>query len=64
MSSLYAAAKHVPDPDATAEKWAVAAAVRGASGVALAEKPPDFDRMSNAEFSRTVKEKYGYDPGV
>lgn len=54
----------LPDPNATEDVEAVTAAVRGASRTAPADPPPKFGSMSNAEYRKTVKEKYGYDPGV
>jgi hypothetical protein len=53
-----------PDAEATADRNAVAAAVRGASGRAPPEPKPNYGRLSDAEFRREVREKYGYDPGV
>jgi hypothetical protein len=52
------------DPVATDDRDAVAAAVRGASTKVTAEPPPSFGHMSNSEFRKSVREKYGFDPGV
>ena len=52
------------DPVATGDGDAVAAAVRGASTKVTAEPAPNFGHMSNSEFRKTVREKYGFDPGV
>lgn len=52
------------DEEATEDRDAVAAAVRGASTRAPADAPVNFGNQSNSEFRNTVKEKYGFDPGV
>lgn len=54
----------LPDPDATSDKEAVAAAVRGASTKAPPEKPPNLGQLSNPEYRKKVKEDWGFDPGV
>jgi hypothetical protein len=55
------AESHRPlDPIATAEHDAVAAAVRGASGKASPEPPPNFGAMSDAELRRFTKQNYGF----
>jgi hypothetical protein len=55
---MISAARSQPDPEATANRYAVAAAVRGASGIAPPEKPPRYGDMSEAEFARE-KKKFG-----
>jgi len=53
------------DPQATEDREAVAAAVRGSSTNRTPESaPPDFSRMGSAEYRNAVREKYGFDPGV
>jgi len=53
------------DPQATEDREAVAAAVRGSSTNRAPESaPPDFSRMGSAEYRNAVREKYGFDPGV
>lgn len=54
----------LPDPNTTEDVAAVTAAVRGASNKIPPEAPPKFGGMSNSEYRKSVKEKYGYDPGV
>lgn len=54
----------LPDPDATAERDAVAAAVRSASTKAPPDKPPNLGGLSNAEYNQKVKEQFGFNPGV
>lgn len=54
----------LPDKNATEDREAVAAAVRGASTKAPEGKPPDFSGMQNREYNQTVKQLYGFDPGV
>src|SRR5512146_548287 len=52
------------DENATEDRDAVAAAVRGASTRAPVDAPVNFGNLSNAEFRNAVKEKHGFDPGV
>ena len=54
-------ARAVPryDRDATEDREAVTAAVRGASAKAPPEKPPDFSRMSPAEFDAAKDRLFG-----
>lgn len=42
----------LPDPDATEDRAAVTAAVRGASQKAPAETPPNYGAMTDAEFAQ------------
>lgn len=42
----------LPDPDATEDRAAVTAAVRGASQKAPAETPPNYGNMTDAEFAK------------
>jgi hypothetical protein len=52
------------DETATADREAVAQAVRGASTKPATEPPPKLGGKSNAEFRKHVIEQYGFDPGV
>lgn len=52
------------DDTATADREAVAAAMRGASTKVAAEPAPKFGHMSNAEYRKSIREQYGFDPGV
>lgn len=54
----------LPDKQATEDREAVTAAVRGASTKAPEGKAPDFASLSNNEYRTTVKQLYGFDPGV
>lgn len=54
----------LPDRAATEDVEAVAAAVRGSSNRLPEGRAPAYGNQSNAEFRKSVKEKYGYDPGV
>lgn len=51
------------DPQATADREAVAAAVRGASTKAPAAPPPKLGTMSDAKLRQHISEEYGFDPG-
>lgn len=48
--------KKMPDPEATADRAAVAAAVRGASTRAPEQKPVNLGSMNNAEFNAFLRE--------
>lgn len=63
-AELSAKFKKLPDPQATEDVAAVTAAVRGASQRPPADKAPNFASMSNGEYRKSVKEKYGFDPGI
>lgn len=53
------------DPQATEDRAAVAAAVRGASTQRAPDTPsPNYTTQSNAEYRRSIREQYGFDPGV
>jgi hypothetical protein len=52
------------DKAATEDREAVTAAVRGASTKAPEAKPVNYGNMSNAEFRKSVRDQYGFDPGV
>lgn len=53
------------DETATADREAVAQAVRGASTTKVAAEPaPKFGGMSNAAYRKYVIENHGFDPGV
>jgi hypothetical protein len=59
-AQLYKLAASRPDRELTADRNAVAAAVRGASSSATPHEPePDLSNLNNAEFRRHVREKYG-----
>jgi hypothetical protein len=52
---------HKPiDETATAEHDAVVAAVKGASGKAQPEPPPNFGQMSDKEFNRWTRTNLGF----
>jgi hypothetical protein len=53
---------NLPDRDATADRAAVTAAVRGASTRQPEAKPPDFSRMSDAEARDAIQKQHGYTP--
>lgn len=53
-----------PDPNATEDRDAVTAAVRGASTKAPEGKAPDFSKASNNEFRNEVEKQFGYTPNV
>jgi hypothetical protein len=44
------------DPDATADRLAVVAAMKGASGKPAPERPPDLTRMTDGEFKRYTEQ--------
>jgi len=50
MARLYKEAKSQPDQQATEDRAAIAAAVRGSSKAPLPEKPKDYGAMNDAEF--------------
>lgn len=53
------------DPQLTEDRAAVAAAVRGASTQRAPETPPpNYSQQNNAEYRRSIREQYGFDPGV
>jgi hypothetical protein len=54
----------MPDPEATADRNAVTAAIRAASGPAQREPPPNYSRQTNAEYRQQILQQFGYDPGV
>jgi flagellar hook protein FlgE len=54
----------MPDPEATADRNAVTAAIRAASGPAQREPPPNYSRQTNAEYRAQILQEFGYDPGV
>ena len=54
----------LPDKQATEDREAVTAAVRGASTKAPEGKAPDFSGMNNAAFREEHKKLYGYYPSV
>src|SRR5262249_25158050 len=59
MERLLKAAKSQPDPEATANRMAVAAAVRGTTGKVPEEKPIRYGDLTDAEFKKELR-KYGY----
>lgn len=54
----------MPDRNATEDREAVTAAVRGASTKAPETPPANYGGMSNAEYREKVRQDYGFDPGV
>lgn len=54
----------LPDANATEDRDAVTAAVRGASTKAPEGKAPDFSKASNQDFRNEVEQKWGYTPNV
>ena len=54
----------MPDKNATEDREAVTAAVRGASTKAPESKPPDFKGMTNNEFADHVAKEHGFRPEV
>jgi len=52
------------DPAATEDREAVTAAVRGAAKQPPPERPPNLDRMSNAELRKHTEDKFGYTPNI
>lgn len=58
FTRLREAARKVPDPVATEDREAVAAAVRGRSGPAPLGTPPNYGRMTDGEF-QAEKERLG-----
>ena len=54
LNKLREEAKRMPDPDATADRAAVAASIMkdGRSSVAIQKPPPDLSRMSDQEFAK------------
>jgi hypothetical protein len=54
----------LPDSQATEDVAAITAAVRGSSTKVPEGKPPDYAKLSNAEYRRKVRDEFGFDPGV
>lgn len=54
--------KSAPDAQATEDREAVSAAVRGASTPAPVEKPADYSNMNDNEFREEMEKKYGISP--
>lgn len=53
------------DPQATEDREAVAAAVRGASSNRAPESaPPNYGKMTSIDYRKSVMEQFGFDPGV
>lgn len=52
----------LPDKQATEDKEAVTAAVQGASTTAPEKKPTSYNGMSDAEFRKSVRDEYGFEP--
>lgn len=52
------------DDEATANREAVAHAVRRGANQPSDSKPPDLGKMTTAEYREFIKKNYGYDPGV
>lgn len=64
LRAIRKAAASALDPEATEDRNMVVAAVRGATSRAPEDAPPNYSGQSNAEFRKTVKERYGFDAGV
>lgn len=52
----------LPDKQATEDKEAVTAAVQGASTTAPEKKPMNYNGMTDAEFRKSVREEFGFEP--
>ncbi len=52
----------LPNREATEDREAVTAAVRGASNQAPVGKPTDYSKMSDGEFGKDVQDKFGFRP--
>lgn len=52
----------LPDKEATEDREAVSAAVRGASGKAPEPKAPDYSKMTDAEFRDAMEKDHGFSP--
>jgi hypothetical protein len=63
MERLYKAAKHVPDPHATADKGAIVAAMTRGNRGPVYETPPDLSNMCDPEF-REYTRKLGFEAGI
>lgn len=59
LQKLRSYAKSLPDPKATDDRSLVTAAVRGAAVKPPPERPPNYNSMSDAEFDREMRTKYG-----
>jgi hypothetical protein len=63
MAKLRADLSRRPDPEATADRAAIAAAVlRGSNGPRPERAQPNLSSLSDAEYQRHVKEEHGYTP--
>ena len=54
----------MPDKQATEDREAVTAAVRGASTKAPEGQPPKYGGLSNQEYRERIRKDFGFDPGV
>jgi hypothetical protein len=61
---FYKTFRDMPDREATEDRNAVTAAMRGASSRAPEDRPPSYGTLSNAEYAKDVRERFGFDPGV
>lgn len=52
----------MPDRGATEDREMVAAAVRGASTKAPEGKAPNYAKLSNADFAKSIEDEYGFRP--
>ena len=65
LTRLSQAARKMPDPEATASKNLIVAAVmRGASGPPQPKRMPDLHRMTDAEIREYTEENFGYTAGI
>ena len=64
LKDLHRAVQNVPEAKATADQEAVAAALRGATAGQPSGTAPDYGRMTDGEFRKSVEDEHGYTPGV
>ena len=59
LERLIVTARREPDPDLTADRWAVAAAIRGSAHGPPEERPVDVTTLSEPEFRNLLRTKWG-----
>lgn len=64
ISKLVKHLRSLPDPQATADREALTAAVRDTNVKAPAPKPVNYKAMSDAEFQNEVHKKHGFLPSL
>jgi hypothetical protein len=57
LERLFNDAKRQPDPEATADRYAVVAAMRGGTGQPAPDKPVKYGELSQAEFEK-IRQEY------